>query len=167
MKVTHDLLVRLRACEHGLDLLKKYPDGATLIELANDPDTKLEDFYFARHYFCFNSEEMEVYNHHCQIERCGDHVLRSSQITDSNWIYNSTHVDKSSYINSCKNINTSFEIVNSVNVEGSKNTINSKNINYSDKVADSDNISNSNNVINSSYINWCNAINSSFLLDDC
>lgn len=167
MIITRELLIKLQACEHGLKLLEKYPNGATLIELADDPDVELDDFYFARHYFHFNDEEMKIYNKHCQIFGCGDHILRSSKITDSNWVYNSININKSNYINQCEQVIESSEIVNSVNVQYSKNIINSKNINYSENVADSDDISNSNNIINSSHINWSSVINSSFLLEDC
>lgn len=167
MKITRDLLVKLRACQQGLDLLDKYPDGATLTELADDPDTTLEDFYFARHYFHFSDEEMKIYNDHCQIKNCGGHVLRSAKITNSNWVYNSTDVQDSNYVGHGEKVIGSTEVANSIDIKRSNNIINSKNIGYSENVADSDNIYNSENVINSSYINWCGVINSSFMLDDC
>ena len=167
MKITRDLLVKLRACQQGLDLLDKYPDGATLTELADDPDTTLEDFYFARHYFHFSDEEMKIYNDHCQIKNCGGHVLRSAKITNSNWVYNSTDVQNSNYVGHGEKVIDSTEVANSIDIKRSNNIINSKNIGYSENVADSDNIYNSENVINSSYINWCGVINSSFMLDDC
>ena len=167
MKVTHDLLVKLNACQQGLDLLKKYPDGATLKELALDPDATLEDFFFARHYFNFDEEEMALYNQKCEIENCGNHVLKSYKIKSSGWVYNSHSIDSCQYISNCENTARSNEVINSIDVNDSENIINSKNINFSKNVADSDNISNSNNVINSSYINWCDVINSSLLLDDC
>lgn len=167
MKITRDLLVKLRACQQGLDLLEKYPDGATLTELAEDPDVTLEDFYFARHYFNFSDEEMEIYNRHCHLEECGGHVLRSSNVKKSNWVYNSQDIERCEYVGHSEKVRDSREISNSIDVNTSENVINSKIVKYSDNVADSDNIFNSENVINSSYINWCGVINSSFMLDDC
>ena len=167
MKITRDLLIRLKACQQGLDLLEKYPDGATLIELAKDPDLTLEDCYFARHYFNLNEEELKLYNQICQIEDCGDHVLRSSQIKNSAWVYNSTAVKDSSYVSRSESISECKEIVNTINADQSENVINSKNINYSKNVAESDNIACSHNIINSSYINWSNVINSCYELEDC
>lgn len=167
MKVTVELLTKLKACKHGFDLLKKYPNGATLIELSEDPDIELDDFYYARHYFLLNDEEMKIYNAKCHLEGCNEHVLRSSYVTKGLWIYNSTHIENCSYISNCENVVNSVEIVNSIDITDSKNVINSKIIKYSTNVADSDNIFNSENVLNSSYINWSKCINSSLLLDEC
>lgn len=167
MKITRDLLVKLNACQQGIDLISKYPDGATLEELADDPDLTLEDCYFARHYFNFSDKELELYFKKCEISRCGDHVLRSSKILLSDWIYNSTNVQKSQYVKHGENIISSRDVINSIDVTESNEIINSKKVLYSTLVADSDNISNSENVLNSSFINWSKVINSSFMLDDC
>ena len=70
-------------------MIDKYPDGAELTELANDPDVTLEDLYFARHYFSFNDEELKLYEQKCHIEGGSAHVLRSSYIKDSKFVYNS------------------------------------------------------------------------------
>lgn len=167
MKITRELLIKLKACQQGLDLLSKYPEGATLIELAHDPDVTLEDLFFARHYFNFNEEEIKLYNQKCEIVNCNPHILRSFKVKDSNWIYNSNTIENCNYVGNSEQIYNSNEITNSIDINSCENIANSKNIKYSTNVADSDNISSSQNIINSSYINWCNIINSCFLLNDC
>ena len=166
MKVTRELLVKLKACKQGLNLLDKYPEGATLVELAQDPDTTLEDFFFARHFFQFNQEELELYNKKCNIVNCNDHILQSYNIINSNWIYRSNNVTNSNYVSSSENINDSDEIKSSIEISDSQNIINSKSISHSFNVADSDNIMASNNIINSSNIKWCQVINSSHDLEE-
>ena len=167
MKITRELLIKLKACQHGLDLLNKYPEGATLIELADDPDIQLDDFFFARHYFHLNEEELKVYNKKCNIIECGDHILRSSDVKNSNWIYSSNKIQNSNFINNCEDVSGSSDVVSAVNVINSNNIINSKNIKYSQNVADSNNISTSNNIINSNYINWSHVLNSCQNLEEC
>jgi hypothetical protein len=119
MKVTRELLTKLKACKQGFDLINKYPDGATLIELANDPDTTLEDFFFARHFFHFNEEELELYNKKCNIINCNGHVLQSYDIINSNWIYRSNNVSNSNYVSNSENIKDSNEIKSSIEITDS------------------------------------------------
>lgn len=167
MKVTRELLVKLKACQQGLDLLDKYPEGASLIELAQDPDTTLEDFFFARHYFHFTEEELELYNKKCNIINCNGHILQSYDVINSNWVYKSNNIIDSNYISNSEDVKKSNEIKSSITVNSSENIINSKNISYSQNIADSNNILTSNNIINSSNIKWSQIINSSHDLEEC
>lgn len=167
MKITPELLKKVRAYRQWFDVLKKYPNGIELIELLQDSELDLDDLYFARHYFYFNTDELEVYNNRCQIQNCGDHVLRSSAITNSNWIYNSKNISNSNFISNCENVNNSNEIKSGINVIESVHVINSKNVKYSQNVADSSDIFTSNNIINSNQITWSNIINSSSKLEEC
>lgn len=167
MKITEQLLTKLKACQHGFEILKKYPDGATIVELANDPDVTLEDYFFARHYFHFTEEELQLYNKRCNLKHCGGHVLQSFNVTDSNWIYKSHDIQNSNYISNCNDIKNSSEIKSAINVLNSQDIVNSKNIQYSTKVCDSENIFNSDNIINSHQINWSKIITSSSNLEEC
>ena len=167
MKVTSDLLLRLQAYKHWFEVLKKYPSGAELTDLLQDTDLDLEDLYFARHYFNFSEEELKIYNERCKIIECGGHVLRSFNINNSNWIYNSENIKNSNFVSNSENVLGSSEIKSAINVVGGTDIINSKDIKYSVSIADSDNISASHDIINSSYIDWSNIINSSSNLKDC
>lgn len=168
MKITNNLLVKLQAYKSWFDILKKYPNKeAPLLDLLQDEDLDFEDLYFARHYFNFTDEELKVYNNRCHIEECGDHVLRSSYIKNSNWVYSSTNIENSNFISNCQDVKGSTDIKSAINVLNSANIINSKNIKYSENIADSGEISSSNNIINSSYISWSSVINSSHNLDEC
>lgn len=112
-------------------MLKKYPDGTELIELLKDPDLDLEDLYFARHYFYFNEEELNTYNDRCQIKNCGDHVLRSAFIENSNWIYNSKNIKDSKFVSNCEKVENSNEIKSGIDIIESTHVINSKKVKYS------------------------------------
>lgn len=87
-----------------------------LAELIRDEDLSLDDIYFARHYFSFSDEELKAYEERCNIENCGGHVLHSSNIKNSNWVYNSTNIENSEYISSCDLIKYSTELKAAVNV---------------------------------------------------
>ena len=167
MKVTHELLVKFKAYKRWFEVIKKYPEEVELVDLLQDTDLDLDDLYFARHYFNFNDQELKVYNSRCNIEECGNHVLQSFQINNSNWIYNSSNITNSNFISNCDKVQGSSEIKSGVDIIDCENVINSKNIKYSKNIADSENISTSTNIINSNYINWSKVITSSQNLEEC
>ena len=165
MKITSKLLTKVKAYPNWFNIIKKYPDGVQLVELLKDPELQYEDLYFARHFFNFNSEELKIYNDRCNIVN-SDHVLRSYDIENSAWIYNSNNIIKSTYVNNGETVTDSEEIVSSIDIMQSANIINSKNVRACARVADSEDIKTSRDVINSYHIGWGKAINSCSNLEE-
>lgn len=165
MKITAELLSKIKAYKHWFDVIKKYPDGALLTELLQDKDLDYDDLYFARHYFNFNNEELKIYNDRCNI-LYSDHILRSHDVEDSYWIYNSNNIINSKYVNNGEKVIDSKEIMSSIDIVQSENIVNSKNINDSNRVADSENIKTSQDIINSYHISWSKDINSCSNLEE-
>jgi len=167
MKVTLDLLKKYDAQESFVKFIEENGlDGAALIEVIDAEDIGLENLYFLKKYFIFDSEEKQKF---CEVLSLTDseNVWNSKHIENSKAIMESRYVSDSFNVRFSSDISNSNHVFRSSNVDDSNDVVGSEYVSGSELVVESENISMSEQVANSSRATWCENIMFCDNLEDC
>jgi len=166
MKITPNMIEeRYAPTELGKLIREKYSSGVKVIDLL-DEELSLSSLHFIRDSFTLDDKELKKYFFLCGID------LESKYVYDSDNVESSAHVLKSSNIIDSDYIFTGTDILNSSQVYNSLNVKNSSNINYSKDIVDSSEIYNctdireSNKILDSHKVSWSTNITFSEEISD-
>lgn len=179
MRLTAELVKEHGACEEGVNYLKEhYPNGAEILELADDPNIPLEWVHDARKYVPFTPEEVKRYEELCNVVNStytryssditnSANIISSTKVTDSKQVVQSNGVKDSQYIYRSDRIDFSKNVMESTDVTKSASIISSKNITRCTNIVLSDYISRSENILYSLLITSSSYCYKSKDLFDC
>lgn len=180
MFLTVDILKERRACEKGINFVKKfYPNGVELSEIIQNRDIPKEFLHWGFSHLDATDEEIKLYEKvlditnttgyfesekvsdsqqvrfSSEIENSKD-IYRSKKVKNSNSIYLSNNIEDSSNINKSSFCINSEIILNSTNVTDSTMVVNSNCIIRSNSIIKSSFVTESTCIIDSSNIEGCN-----------
>ena len=172
MYLTYEYLESLAPCSEGAAWFKeKYPNGAELLDIINDPKTRKEFLHWGFEHLRINAEEREAYYKRLNINvedvrtiyesndiSNSSYVTGSRVVTDSTYVFessrvtNSTNIKKGKFITDANKVYHSSFVTNSERIYNSTNITDSKNIISSEYVVDSHSILNGYMITDSKYV---------------
>ena len=160
MYITIDLLEKYNACDNGKQWFKRFfPNGGELMEVITHKFVTPEILHWGYTYLPTTPEEQKIYWEKLHIECENIHAIyESDNIYNSNWVSRSSHVKNSNYIFSSNNIENSENVFSGKDVKDSNKIFNSEFVYSSKKVLQSKNINDSSNIINSDYVVNSNSV---------
>ena len=155
MFITQEVLEKYEACEFGRKLIARlYPDGVEIMELLDNKRIPMEVFHWGKKMLPTTLEEIEKYWEVCRVTD-SDFIYSSTDIARSTWVEESRNITSSHGITHSNKVTNSSLIIgsdrvtDSRRVSGSKDVTCSKNVYGSEKILNSDQISVSREIENS------------------
>lgn len=164
LKIDKELLEKYHACENGKEILRLYPNGFTVDDVAaGKVVVPRSDVAWALTFLPLSPEEREKALKYAHIEDCHEfvwshdikgcyHIKHSAFCRDSDYVELSTDVYNSTDVSSCTNIEDSHHVSESESVFDSLWIMRSKDIDCSYGVFDSKEVTHSMVVYNSELV---------------
>lgn len=179
MFLTVDILKERRACEKGINFVKKfYPNGVELSEIIQNRDIPKEFLHWGFSHLDATDEEIKLYEKVLDITNTTGY-FESEKVSDSQQVRFSSEIENSKDIYRSKKVKNSYSIYSSNNVEDSSNIkkssfcinseiiLNSTNVTDSTMVVNSNCIIRSNSIIKSSFVTESTCIIDSSNIEGC
>ena len=158
MFLTVDILKERRACEKGINFVKKfYPNGVELSEIIQNRDIPKEFLHWGFSHLDATDEEIKLYEKVLDITNTTGY-FESEKVSDSQQVRFSSEIENSKDIYRSKKVKNSYSIYSSNNIEDSSNVNTSAFCSNSKVILNSTNITDSNMIINSNCIIRSNSI---------
>lgn len=158
MFLTVDILKERRACEKGINFVKKnYPNGVELSEIIQNRDIPKEFLHWGFSHLDATDEEIKLYEKVLDITNTTGY-FESEKVSDSQQVRFSSEIENSKDIYRSKKVKNSYSIYSSNNIEDSSNINKSSFCSNSEIILNSTNVTDSIMVINSNCIIRSNSI---------
>ena len=185
MFITVDILQKRGACQEYLDFFQKhYPDGVEMLHMIEKGHLSYYALHWGYQNLDPNEEEVAAYlSKICVVESTGvfesDHIYtsdivsKSSQVTNSESVYHSKSVDNSEYVSDSECVDNSEFIGISSYIDNSERVLKGKNVVNSNEVYDCEYVMNShaiyesNNIVSGYYARNCNNLTGCSFCADC
>lgn len=149
MKITLEMLIKLKACKEGISFFQKhFPEGATIEELFEVQHLPESFIHWGLGRLSLDLKERDLCYKKLNINN-SNIVNRSSNIQDSALILNSHNVKNSTAISASSIVENSTEVFHSSRVFDSSDVYDSKFVYNSHNIGVSSNITGSHNIFNS------------------
>lgn len=154
MFLTAEILAQQGACQKGIDQFNRiFPDGAELIDVINHKRIGPKLLHWGFLNLSVSLDETEAYYKRLNIVGTNlQHIYKSDNVTNGDFIGQSSHITNSEYVFSCKNVENCANISHSSDVINSTQIFGSEFVDDSCKIVHSKNVTKSRNIILSDYV---------------